>query len=145
MWHDTKGSLKNANKESCFVTISIHSWELNIWNIFLENMNELLHLGMVFHHVEDGSDNYIPWMKDWLEKIVMHTNVCNKRSHKWISHSSPNISSFIISYIVAQRSPILLCTYPIQYLSHVFKFSTNLIIHHMSNASRFCSMKSPWT
>jgi hypothetical protein len=46
--------IKNANKESCFVTMSTHSWELNIWNIFLKNVNASLHLGMVFHHVEDG-------------------------------------------------------------------------------------------
>jgi hypothetical protein len=49
---------------------------------FLKNVNASLHLGMVLHHMEDGLDNYIPWMKNWHEKMVMHTNVCNKRSHK---------------------------------------------------------------
>jgi len=51
----------------------------NIQNIRLTWTYESLHLGMVFHHVDDAKGNSINWMKYWHESMFKHTYIRRKR------------------------------------------------------------------
>jgi len=54
----------------------------NVQSIHLSKVNEIMHLGMVFHHINDGLGNLMHQMKDWHETTVEHANIHRKRVHK---------------------------------------------------------------
>jgi hypothetical protein len=45
-------------------------------------VNEVMHLGMVFHYVNDGLGNLVHQMKDWHEMMLECGNICKKRAHE---------------------------------------------------------------
>ncbi len=47
----------------------------NIRNIHLTKANDVSHLGLVLHYVEDGLENNVKRLKDWHETMPNHTNV----------------------------------------------------------------------
>jgi hypothetical protein len=54
----------------------------NVQNICLFRANEVMHPDMVFHCVNDGLDNSVHQMKDWLEMMLKHENIRKKRAHE---------------------------------------------------------------
>jgi hypothetical protein len=63
-------------------TSLLHVITSNVRSICLSKVNEIMHLSMVFHHVNDGPSNLMHWMKDWHETIIEHVNICRKKVHK---------------------------------------------------------------
>jgi len=55
----------------------------NVWNICLSEMNEILHSSMVFHHINDGLNNSMHYMKDWHKTMVECVNILRKRIHEY--------------------------------------------------------------
>jgi arginine deiminase len=45
-------------------TSLLHVIVTNVWGIHLSKANEIMHLDMVFHYVNDGLGNLMHWMKD---------------------------------------------------------------------------------
>jgi hypothetical protein len=54
----------------------------NVQNIHLSKVNVIMHLSMVFHHINDGPCNLLHQMKDWHETMVEHANTHRKRVHE---------------------------------------------------------------
>jgi hypothetical protein len=54
----------------------------DIRSIHLSNANEVMHLDMVFHCVNDGLGNSMHQMKDWHETMLEHANICKKKVHE---------------------------------------------------------------
>ncbi len=54
----------------------------DVRGIRLSKGNEVMHLGMVFHCVNDGLGNSVHRMKDWHETMLEHGNICKKRAHE---------------------------------------------------------------
>ncbi len=54
----------------------------NVQNIHLSKVNEIMRLGMVFHHINDGPGNLVHQMKDWHETMLKHANIHRKRVHE---------------------------------------------------------------
>jgi hypothetical protein len=52
----------------------------NVRSIRLSKVNEIMHLGMVFHCVNDGFGNSVHRMKDWHETMFEHGNIRKKRA-----------------------------------------------------------------
>jgi hypothetical protein len=44
----------------------------NVQGIRLSEVNEIMHLGMVFHCINDGFGNSMHQMKDWHETMLEH-------------------------------------------------------------------------
>jgi hypothetical protein len=61
----------------------------DVRGIRLSKVNEIMHLGMVFHCVNDGLGNSVHRMKDWHETMLEHGNIRKKRvwelkKHKFV-------------------------------------------------------------
>jgi hypothetical protein len=54
----------------------------NAQGVHLSKANEVMHLGMVFHCVNDGLGNSVHQMKDWHETMLEHGSIRNKRVHE---------------------------------------------------------------
>jgi hypothetical protein len=54
----------------------------NVQSVHLSKVNEIMHLSMVFHHINDGLGNLMHQMKDWHETMVEHANIHRKRVHE---------------------------------------------------------------
>jgi hypothetical protein len=54
----------------------------NVQSIHLSKVNEIMHLNMVFHHINDGLGNLVHQMKDWHETMIEHANIHRKRVHE---------------------------------------------------------------
>ncbi len=52
----------------------------NIHHLCLAQVNESMHLGMIFCQVDDGFGNFINWMKDWHETMMEHLDTRKKRT-----------------------------------------------------------------
>jgi hypothetical protein len=52
----------------------------NVRGIHLSKVNEVMHLSMVFHCVNDGLGNSVHRMKDWHEIMLKHGNIHKKRA-----------------------------------------------------------------
>ncbi len=52
----------------------------NIWAIHLARVNESMHLGMVFHRVDDGFKNFVIYMKVWHKTMMEHFDTHKKRT-----------------------------------------------------------------
>jgi hypothetical protein len=59
----------------CVIAIDVRS-------IHLSEVNKVMHLGMVFHCVNDGLGNLVNYMKDWHETMLEHKNIRKKRAHE---------------------------------------------------------------
>ncbi len=55
---------------------------IDVQGIRLSKVNEVMHLGMVFHYVNDGLGNSVHQMKDWHETMLEHGNICKKRARE---------------------------------------------------------------
>jgi hypothetical protein len=55
---------------------------IDVRGIHLSKVNEIMHLGMVFHCVNDGLCNSVHRMKDWHETMLEHGNIHKKRAHE---------------------------------------------------------------
>jgi hypothetical protein len=54
----------------------------DVQGIRLFKVNEVMHLGMVFHYVNDGLGNLMHQMEDWHETMLEHGNIRKKRAHE---------------------------------------------------------------
>jgi hypothetical protein len=52
----------------------------NVQNIHLSKVNEIMHLSMMFHHINDGPNNLLHQMRH--ETMVEHANTHRKRVHE---------------------------------------------------------------
>jgi hypothetical protein len=63
-------------------TSLLHVIAIDVRGICLSRVNEVMHLDMVFHCVNDGLSNSVHRMKDWHEMMLEHGNICKKRAHE---------------------------------------------------------------
>jgi len=52
-----------------------------VWGVQLSKANEVMHLNMVFHCINDGLGNSVHQMKDWHETMLEHGNIHKKKVH----------------------------------------------------------------
>jgi hypothetical protein len=63
-------------------TSLLHVIATNVRGIRLSKVNEVMHLGMVFHCVNDGLGNSMHQMKDWHETMLEHGNIRKKKTRE---------------------------------------------------------------
>jgi hypothetical protein len=63
-------------------TSLLHVIATDVQGIRLSKVNEVMHLGMVFHCVNDGLGNSVHRMKDWHETMLKHRNIHKKRARE---------------------------------------------------------------
>jgi hypothetical protein len=84
---DIMQKIINEVKE-CGVQLIDHTTSLlcviaiDVWGIHLSKVNEVMHLGMVFHCINDELGNSVHRMKDWHETMLKHGNIGKKRVHE---------------------------------------------------------------
>jgi hypothetical protein len=65
-----------------YTTSLLHVIVIDVRGIQLFKVNEVMHLDMVFHCVNDGLGNSVHQMKDWHEMMLEHGNICKKKVHE---------------------------------------------------------------
>jgi hypothetical protein len=63
-------------------TSLLHVIATYVQGIHLSKANEVIHLSMVFHCVNDGFGNLVHRMKDWHETMLEHGNIHKKIPHQ---------------------------------------------------------------
>jgi histidinol dehydrogenase len=64
-------------------TSLLHVIATDVRSIHLSKVNEVMHLSMVFHCVNDELGNSMHRMKDWHETMLEHRNIRKKRAHEF--------------------------------------------------------------
>ncbi len=79
----TMECIANASVELCdHATSFLQGLGLNIHHLCLAQVNESMHLGMVFRWVDDGFRNSTNWMKDWHKTMMEHLDTHKKRTRE---------------------------------------------------------------
>jgi hypothetical protein len=60
----------------------LHDITTDVQGIRLSKVNEVMHLNMVFHCINDGLGNSVHRMKDWNETMLKHGNIRKNRAHE---------------------------------------------------------------
>jgi hypothetical protein len=60
----------------------LHDITTDVQGIRLSKVNEVMHLSMVFHCINDGLGNSVHRMKDWNETMLKHGNIRKNRAHE---------------------------------------------------------------
>ncbi len=76
----TAECITGVNVKLCnYATSLLQGVGSNIHHLCLAQVNKSMHLGMVFHQVDDGFENSINQMKDWHETMMEHLDTHKKR------------------------------------------------------------------
>jgi hypothetical protein len=63
-------------------TSLLHDIATDLRGIRLSKVNEIMHLNMVFHCINNGLGKSVHRMKDWNETMLKHGNIRKKRVHE---------------------------------------------------------------
>jgi hypothetical protein len=72
-----EGGVKLVNHTSLLCVIAT-----DVRHIHLSKVNEIMHLGMIFHCVNDGLGNSVHRMEDWHETMLKHGNIRKKGAYE---------------------------------------------------------------